>query len=58
MVPPKIGAPSQIAKKVQSSTRSPRDTGSYEENLNQPEGVVDVDSIPYPFIEPIITTIV
>jgi hypothetical protein len=58
MAPPKVGAPSHTARKTHSTTRSPQEKVVKVENPIQLEGVVDVDAIPSPIIEPISPTMV
>jgi hypothetical protein len=57
MAPPKVGAPSWVARKTCSSTRLPQDTTTEGVNNHQ-EGVVYVGSIPSPVIKPVIPTLV
>jgi hypothetical protein len=58
MAPPKVGAPSRIVRKIISVARSLKEPIMEEKNPMQPEGVVDVDAIPSPIIEPMIPTLV
>jgi hypothetical protein len=57
MVPPNFEYPSQTKRKKRSAMRSPQDTTTDVVNIH-PEGVMDMDSIPSPFIEPISPTLV
>jgi hypothetical protein len=58
MAPPKVGAPSQTTYKTRSSLRSPQETAEVAQEMAQREGIVDVDAIPSPQIEPVTTTLV
>jgi hypothetical protein len=53
MEPSKVEAPSRIMRKIRSATRSPQEPTMEVENPTQPEGVVDVDTIPSLVIEPV-----
>jgi len=58
MAPPKLGYPNWVTIKTQSFMRISQDTMTNRVNLNHPEGMVDMDAIPSPIIEPVIPTIV
>jgi hypothetical protein len=58
MTPPNVSAPSQIARKTRSSCKSPPETTTEEHAFTQTEGIVDVDMIPSPQIEPVSATLV
>jgi hypothetical protein len=58
MAPPKLGDPSQVRKENTKCHEVCTRHRSDGENPNQPEGVMDVDAIPSPVIEPVSLTIV
>jgi len=58
MAPPNIGSPSQIARKTWSSIRAPHETIEVEQEMAHREGIVDVDVIPSPQVEPVSPTLV
>jgi hypothetical protein len=58
MAPPKFKSHIQIARKTHSSHRSPQETTKAEKVFTQTEGIVDVDAIHSPQIEPVNATLV
>jgi hypothetical protein len=58
MAPPKVNTPIQTAQKTGSSHRSLQETTDAEQEFTQTEGIIDVNVIPSPQVEPVSATLV
>jgi hypothetical protein len=56
MEPPKVNAPSQTTQKTHRSHRSQQEISKEEHEFTQREGIVDVNAIPSPQVEPMSAT--
>jgi hypothetical protein len=57
MAPPKVGAPRQTSQKTHNRFSSLQETTEVKQEFAQREGIINVDAIPSPQVEPVSATL-